>query len=152
MLSAFKDYLTQKALVKEKYVPFYLKWVSDCYTYLNEPDSVLLNPEQTNRFQKYLAKTHEYWQVKQVSNALRLYCYYLTSLQKKSTIKSPEDENEWNLLETRTRDALRLRHWSYSTEKTYIAWLRSFQGFINEKKPITTEKRGYPGFPEFPCC
>lgn len=62
MLSAFKDYLTQKALVKEKYVPFYLKWVSDCYSFLSEPDSVVLNLEQTNRFQKYLAKIHEDWQ------------------------------------------------------------------------------------------
>ena len=70
MLSAFKDYLSQKALVKEKYVPFYLKWVSDCYSFLSEPESVVLNPEQTNRFQKYLAKTHEDWQVKQASNAL----------------------------------------------------------------------------------
>jgi hypothetical protein len=62
-----------KALVKDKYLPFYLKWVSDCYSFLNEPDSVVLKPEQTNRFQKYLAETHEYWQVKQAINALRLY-------------------------------------------------------------------------------
>lgn len=59
MLSSFKDYLTQKALVKEKDVPFYLKWVSDCYSFLDTPDSVVLNPEQTNRFQKYLAKTQD---------------------------------------------------------------------------------------------
>lgn len=135
MLSAFKDYLTQKALVKDKYIPFYLKWVSDCYSFLSEPDSVVLNPEQTNRFQKYLAKTHEDWQVKQASNALRLYSYYLTSLQKDASITSPEGENEWNLLETRTREALRLRHRSYSTEKTYITWLRSFRGYVNDKKP-----------------
>ncbi|WKZ14631.1 MAG: hypothetical protein QY317_12055 [Candidatus Jettenia caeni] len=82
MLSAFKDYLTQKALVKDEYIPFYLKWVSDGYSFLSEPNSAVLNPEQTNRFQKYLAKTHEDWQVKQTSNALRLYSYYLTSLQK----------------------------------------------------------------------
>ncbi len=135
MLSAFNAYLIQKALVKDKYVPFYLKWVSDCYSFLNEPDSVVLNPEQTNRFQKYLAKTHEDWQVKQASNALRLYSYYLTSLQKNVSIKSPEGENEWNLLETRTREALRLRHRSYNTEKTYITWLRSFRGYVNDKKP-----------------
>jgi integron integrase len=135
MLSAFKAYITQKALVKEKHVLFYLKWVSDCYSFLNEPDSVVLNPQQTNRFQKYLAKTHEDWQVKQASNALSLYSYYLTSLQKNTTIMSPEGENEWNLLETRTREVLRLKHRSYSTEKTYITWLRSFRRYVHDKKP-----------------
>ncbi|WP_200891792.1 integron integrase [Candidatus Brocadia sinica] len=135
MLSSFKDYLTQKALVKEKDVPFYLKWVSDCYSFLDTPDSVVLNPEQTNRFQKYLAKTHEDGQVKQAENALRLYSYYLTSLQKNASMKSSEGENEWNLLETQTREALRLRHRSHSTEKTYISWLRSFRGYVHDKKP-----------------
>lgn len=136
MFSAFKDYLIQKALVKEKYVPFYLKWVSDCYSFLNEPVSVVLNSEQTNRFQKYLAKTYEEWQVKQASNALKLYSYYLTSLQKNAPLKSPEDDDkEWNHLEIQTREVLRLRHRSYSTEKSYIAWLRSFRGFVHDKKP-----------------
>ncbi|MBM4066481.1 MAG: hypothetical protein FJ266_12710 [Planctomycetes bacterium] len=70
MPSAFKDYLTQKALIKDKYVPFYLKWVSDCYSFLNEPASKVLNSEQMSRFHKYLAKTHEDWQVKQASQGL----------------------------------------------------------------------------------
>lgn len=30
---------------------------------------------------------------------------------------------------------LRLRHRSYSTEKTYILWLRQFRGFIKDKNP-----------------
>ncbi|MEP9410653.1 MAG: integron integrase [Candidatus Brocadia sp.] len=34
-----------------------------------------------------------------------------------------------------TSEVLRLRHRSYSTEKSYIAWLRSFRGFVHDKKP-----------------
>lgn len=135
MLSSFKNYLIQKALIKDTYIPFYLKWVSDCHAFLKASDLEVLSPEQRNRFQKHLAKTHEDWQVKQADNALRFYRYYLTSLQKNAPIKSPEIENEWNLLETRMREALRLRHRSYSTEKTYITWLRSFRGFSHEKNP-----------------
>ncbi|OHB70284.1 MAG: hypothetical protein A2W17_07860 [Planctomycetes bacterium RBG_16_41_13] len=59
----------------------------------------------------------------------------MTSLQKNAPVNSPEAESEWSLLESRTKEALRLRHRSYSTEKTYITWLRSFRGFINEKTP-----------------
>ncbi|MFN3532146.1 MAG: hypothetical protein ACK41Q_06465 [Candidatus Brocadia sp.] len=65
-----------------------------------------------------MAKTYEDWLAKQASNALKLYNYYLTSLQKNAPSKSPEGENKWNLLETQTREAIRLRHRSYSTEKT----------------------------------
>jgi len=66
---------------------------------------------------------------------LRLYSYYLTSLQNAS-IKSKECENEWNQLETRTQETLRLKQRSYSTEKAYIKWLRSFRGYVHEKKPL----------------
>ncbi|CAG0938374.1 hypothetical protein BROC_00242 [Candidatus Brocadiaceae bacterium] len=31
-------------------------------------------------------------------------------MQKNATIKPPEGENEWNLLDARTREALRIRH------------------------------------------
>lgn len=71
MLSAFKDYLIQGALVKEKYIPFYLKWVSVCYAFLDEPDSHALSLEQKKHFLKHLSKAHEQWQVKQADNALR---------------------------------------------------------------------------------
>jgi hypothetical protein len=87
MLSSFEDHLTQKALVKEKYVPFYMKWVSDCYAFLNIPDSMILNLEQKMQFLKNLVKTHEDWQVKQASNALRLYNF--TSLLRYKKIPPP---------------------------------------------------------------
>lgn len=135
MLLNFKDHIIQKSLVKDKYVPFYLKWISDCYSFFNEPDSRILNLEQRNQFLKYLSKTHEDWQVKQADNALRLYIYFLSSLQKNTPGNSPIIENEWNLLETKARNVLRLKHRSYSTEKTYISWLRTFSRFVNWKKP-----------------
>jgi hypothetical protein len=37
MLSAYEAFLTKKGAEKTQYVPFYLKWVSDCYGFLNEP-------------------------------------------------------------------------------------------------------------------
>jgi hypothetical protein len=81
MLSGFKDYLLQKAVVKEKYVPFYIRWISDCYSFINQSDSQVLNLEQKQHFLKHLSKTHEDWQVKQADNALRLYSYFLTCQQ-----------------------------------------------------------------------
>ncbi len=70
MLSDFKGYLLQKSLIEEKYVLFYLKWVSECYSFLNESNSKILTHEQKHTFLKHLSQTHEDWQVKQAGNAL----------------------------------------------------------------------------------
>ena len=95
MLSSFKDHLTQKSLVKEKYVPFYTKWVSDCYSFLNVSDSMILNLEQKMQFLENLAKTHEEWQVKQAGSALRLALFFYVIVHHKER-KIPR-ENKRNL-------------------------------------------------------
>lgn len=95
MLLVFKDYLIQKAVVKEKYVPYYLKWVSDCYSFLDNSDSQVLSLEQKQQFLKYLSKTHEDWQVKQADNALRLYSYFLSAQERNASSGSLDKEREW---------------------------------------------------------
>jgi hypothetical protein len=37
MLRAYEEFLTKKGTVKTQYVPYYLKWVSDCYGFLDKP-------------------------------------------------------------------------------------------------------------------
>jgi hypothetical protein len=37
MLRAYEAFLTKKGAARTQYVPYYLKWVSDCYVFLNEP-------------------------------------------------------------------------------------------------------------------
>ena len=36
----------------------------------------------------------------------------------------------------RVRDAIRLRHYAYSTEKTYVYWLKRFVLYHNERHPL----------------
>ncbi|MEW6586273.1 MAG: site-specific integrase, partial [Nitrospirota bacterium] len=45
------------------------------------------------------------------------------------------------MIEAKMREALRLRHMSYSTEKTYILWARGFRAFVKEKDPALLEGR-----------
>lgn len=141
MISDFKAYLRQKAVIKDKYIPYYLKWISDCYAFHDESDSAVLDRTKKEQFLTHIAKTFEDWQVNQADNALRLYDFFLTSLQRNEEHKAEKTENTWGSLEKRTREALRLRQRSYSTERTYITWLRSFREFVREKNPpdLTTE-------------
>jgi hypothetical protein len=71
MLRPYEAFLTKKGSVRSQYIPFYLKWVSDCYTFLNETLSNRLTSEQCNQFLSHMAKRHEDWQVKQADTALR---------------------------------------------------------------------------------
>jgi hypothetical protein len=64
MLRAYEAFLIKKGTIKSQYVPFYLKWVSDCYAFLNESLSKRLGNEQEKQFLADMAKRHEDWQVK----------------------------------------------------------------------------------------
>lgn len=85
---------------------------------------------------KAFAKTHEDWQVKQAETALTLYDYYLSLLQTPANEKSIKDKEKWSVVvANNAQNAMRLKHMAYSTEKTYLMWLRSFCGFISGKNP-----------------
>ena len=41
MLRSYEAFLIKKGTIKPQSLPFYLKWVSDCYAYLNQPLSTV---------------------------------------------------------------------------------------------------------------
>jgi len=136
MFDQFQKYLVNKIHIKDKQIPCYLKWISEGYKFLNVPVQDIITNDQKQQFLKHLSKSHEDWQVKQSDYALKLYGFFLAHEQQgKTDSSSVAASNEWKMLEEKTREALRLRHRSYSTEKTYLTWLRDFRGFVNEKMP-----------------
>src|SRR4030042_3975903 len=134
MLRAHEAFLTKKGTIKTQYIPYYLKWVSDCYGFLNEPLSNRLNSDQKKQFLSDMAKRHEDWQVKQADTALRFYDFFLSKNITPTMGETSSHNETWKLLEEKMRNALRLRHRSLSTEKTYLIWLRSFKAFVGQKQ------------------
>jgi hypothetical protein len=143
MLNNFRDYLLSERAAKANYVPYYVKWVGDCYSFLNISDASRLSSDQKNQFLSHMAKSYEDWQVKQADTALRLHDYFLSRQQKAPASKSNDSDSDWLSVEEKMRTALRLRHLAYSTEKTYLLWLRSFRAFIKEKDPVQLLENGY---------
>ena len=135
MLAQFQSFLAHHGHIREKNLPYYLRWVSECYAYLKQPIEHKITSEQRHRFLSSLATNHEDWQVKQADHALRLYQFFL-SRQPTSTSPDPTSfGQQWDSVEEATRKALRLRHLSFNTEKSYLGWLRQFQGHVSEKDP-----------------
>jgi integron integrase len=135
MLEQFRTYLTEKARIKDKYIPYYIKWVSDCYSFFDQPPENPLSNDQKQEFLKHVSRRREEWQVNQADYALRLYSFFLNRGLKESSQDSGSSEEKWKELLEETRKALRLRHRSLTTEKNYLIWLRHFQRFAGAKLP-----------------
>jgi len=58
--------------MQKKYVPYYLRWAQNGYKFLKQDYDTPLSRKQQEEFLKHMAKTHEYWQIKQADIALRL--------------------------------------------------------------------------------
>ncbi len=146
MLSGFRSYLKEKANIGSKYIPCYIKWVSDCYEFLNESVERAITSDRRLQFLKHLTKTHEDRQVKQADYALKLYNFFISRELNNKTDGSPALSEKWRVPEEKTREILCLKQRSYDTEKTYIAWLGHFQGFVNNKEPEDLEGKDLQDF------
>jgi hypothetical protein len=71
MLESFKSFLLSKGKISDKYLSFYVKWVTEGFRFLDIPLSQPITNEQKSQFLKYISKNHEDWQVKQADHALR---------------------------------------------------------------------------------
>jgi len=93
-----------------------------------------------------MSRRYEDWQVKQADTALRLYDYFLSREAKRPSERQPATSEDWNPLEEKMRQMLRLRQRSLSTEKIYLTWVRSFQAFIQDKNPSVLDGRDLQDF------
>ena len=132
MLKYFDQYLRSTGQVKTKSLPYYVKWVGDCYRFLNKDFSQRISNEEKERFLEHLSKTHEDWQIKQADLAVKLYNFFLS---KNCGANPKQAAEEWESVFRDTTRALRLRHRSYRTEKAYLGWLVRFRKFVKEKSP-----------------
>ena len=52
----------------------------------------------------------------------------------------------WPLLEAKVRECLRVAHYAYRTEETYVGWIRQFVAFHGGQKPSTMEAKHVSAF------
>jgi hypothetical protein len=82
--------------VPKKNAPYYVKWVSDCYRFIDKPETQSLTNEQAAEFLSRLTKKHEDWQVQQADRALKLYGYFLTCKQRSEDGPLVDNQGDWN--------------------------------------------------------
>ena len=135
-MNDFASFLKTKCHIPEKKIRFYLYWVA-------QYKELATNCEQSDGagvggFLEKLSRKRENWQVLQAENAISLYEYYMKSSRspKSDSIEqaSAEKLTDWQGAENELVQQLRLRHRSFSTEKTYRGWLRRFAAYLYKSR------------------
>ena len=55
------------------------------------------------------------------------------------TTAKAQGRTNWRLLEAKVKECLRVAHYAYRTEQTYVGWIRQFVSFHDWQKPSTIE-------------
>jgi integron integrase len=89
------------------------------------------------------------WQVKQAADAVILYAEkYLNRTLQQVTIRAKDSREkstdqkgsvQWKQTLEEAKSAIRLRHFSLSTEKTYLGWIARFKSFLKDRDPHLLE-------------
>ncbi len=140
VLPEFQDFLLARGMVRENYAPFYAQWVSKFLAFSNQNESLAPDLRVTAFLNQLQGKKNiSDWQIEQADNALRLYItHYLkdnTSFlypNSKPEVKKFTDIS--NIINT-MQEALRIKHYSYRTERSYAGWVKGFYYYVvNVKK------------------
>jgi site-specific recombinase XerD len=137
VLPEFQDFLLSRSLVPEKNVSFYAHWVSKFLAFSNKNDE--LQPDL--RVEKFLnelksQKNIADWQIKQAEDALRLYIHHF--LKAETSILSADTPRkrlpDFSKIISEMRQAIRIKHYSYRTERSYLDWAERFNDYIFKVK------------------
>ena len=131
ILPEFQKFLLSRGFAPSKNVPFYANWVSKFIAFSNRHEE--LNHDLL--FEKFLDKLKSQqntadWQIRQAHDAVQLYITHF--MADKETALGPDkpqngrDIPDMSRVIQEMRKAIRIKHYSYSTERTYTDWAKRF--------------------------
>ncbi|MEW6613871.1 MAG: integron integrase [Thermodesulfobacteriota bacterium] len=148
ILPDFQKYLVEYKLALKVHVPFYALWASKFLSFSNEHQDKNLDL----RIKIFLdslerEKKLQGWQVEQADNAIRLYINHFLSGD--TSLLSPNAEfisqnrfPDYQGTRQKLREALRIKHYAYSTERSYMEWFKRFYNYVTGTKGKHWQKDG----------
>jgi hypothetical protein len=128
VLPEFQSFLLSNSLVSKKYITFYAHWARK-FLMFSRGHKNLAPDLKVGEFLNYLRsqKNISEWQVKQADDAIRLYFNHFLD-GKVSSVCAEELKERPGLSKILSdmREAIRIKHYSYRTEQTYIDWTKRF--------------------------
>ena len=138
-LSAFGEFLLKQRLVKDEHARYHVLWVRKFLAQrITTPVSSMT--DRVALFVESLQASGNYqdWQLAQAERALRL--YFVNFSKDTSPTPAPSTSiqagSDGSFLKTAVFDAMRtiirVKHYSYSTERTYLDWVRRLFDYLGE--------------------
>ena len=154
-LPAFQKYLLSRKLVPGKNVNFYAYWASRYLTFTNR----LKNADPAEALRLFLEDLHSReniadWQIRQAKEAIQIYSDHFhggkTAGIDDDGAKTPLAPFDKDLVMVNMQKAIRVKHYSLSTERTYMDWARRFFDYAgNMKGGLLRETPGAEDIREF---
>jgi integron integrase len=139
LLPEFQKFLLERKLAPEKNIPFLAYWVSRYLTFGRKRD---ISTDDYNEFAALefleMLRADEKileWQPRQADDAIKLYYFHFLG-KSAGAISTASSADEIPDAVTEVKRLIRLRHYSYSTERTYLHWIERFFSYA-----LTGEKR-----------
>jgi integron integrase len=145
-----ETFLSSLGTIPDDKIKFYLHWIRKFIKFCNHQFENI-NTERVTQYLDSLEALEKIadWQVKQASDAVILYVgkylkrplQQITPLSKDFTAKSIDQKGslQWEQTLEETKNVIRLRHYSLSTEKTYLGWIGRFKNYIKDRDPTLLE-------------
>ncbi|MBU2043616.1 MAG: integron integrase [Candidatus Omnitrophica bacterium] len=136
VLPDFQRFLVSQHIVSQRYVNFYAYWVSRFITFSNYKGLLDFDESSTLFFQHLIEKGKlADWQINQAKEAVKLYLESFLR-EKKSGNHPPAVnlDNNYLIIADQLRQAMRLKHYSRKTEKSYLGWVKRFFSFLIMRK------------------
>ena len=150
VLADFEKFLSKLGSIPQDKIRFYIHWVRRFLKSCNyQLDNI--NTQHVSQYLDSLDADEKIadWQVRQAADAVILYVQkYLkrplqpiTSLARDSREKSADQKRSlpWQQTLDEAKNVIRLRHYSLSTEKTYLGWMGRFKIYMNDHEPHLLE-------------
>jgi hypothetical protein len=135
LLPEFQTFLLKKKLAPEKNVPFYAIWAGKYFNFARKK-KIPSEGYQGNAVIEFIetlksgSKISD-WQIRPAQDAIRLYYFHYLGL-KPNNIKTEEPIVVESELLKEAKRLIRFKHYSYSTERTYLQWIRRFLDYTKQ--------------------
>ncbi|MBP9019749.1 MAG: phage integrase N-terminal SAM-like domain-containing protein, partial [Bacteroidales bacterium] len=140
-IEGFEEFLSKLGTVPQDKVKYYIYWVRRFLKFSNY-QLENINTERVSQYLDSLDANEKIadWQVKQAADAVILYIekylkrsvQHLTPQANDSKTQSTDFKGaiQWEQTLEEAKNTIRLRHFSLSTEKTYLGWIARFKTFF----------------------
>jgi integron integrase len=150
VLRDFETFLSKLGTIPDDKTKFYIHWVrrflKSCNYQLEN-----INAERVSQYLDSLDSDEKVanWQVKQAADAVILYVEQYLKKPLKQIIPLAEDSRStsadqkaslsWEQTLEEAKNVIRLRHYSLSTERTYLGWIARFKTYVRDREPHLLE-------------